>query len=527
MSSASAVTASTQSFRVVQRPSSANGTSVNNSENRFSSTPTSNEQTIDANIELLKPGALPGETVLLRILVNHVKQIRGTIIVTLYRQGRIDMRPTIPIVTRGKTKQEYEDIYPRSKTGLGGLHFSAGSASTQFRKDLTQSFTPMIVNPQTMTADVKASIRVPEDAFPTMDNIPGNMILFKYYVEVVIDVCGKLGESRILPRFNMTSNPSNYAPDRYPYEEVNPLTMPMNERVIDTDQMRRTKSIVHCHFELTVGSRDTNKASRKWPQEPRGDNLHQLGNPAESSRAHSNNQLHHEYYDSGSNGYSGYNEYDEYDSYGDYGYHHDQNWLDYYPPPLDRPDQTSTAAQLFPPPNLQSEDTLDEKSRLRRQEELLLPSRPPGGDGAVPSSSDANAPSAPFIDDLNGTSAPPDQGHAVGRSAINDDHTFAGPSNRSVDTVVRAPVTPGEPPPAFGRGHGSSAPQEDKQEMERQRLIGLASAPPVDGAQPSGGTDAAQDLAPSAPVFTEEDEYHAYTLNHDPGAGDNLPEYRR
>lgn len=515
ISSASAVTASTQSFQVMQRPPSANGNSLSNSENRNSSTSAGNEQKIDANVELLKPGALPGETVYVRVTVNHVKRIRGTIIVTLYRQGRVDMHPPIPISTRGKTKHEYEDIYPRSKTGLGGLHFSTGSPSSQFRMDLTQSFTPMIVNPQTLTADVKASIRVPEDVFPSIDNVPGNMILFKYYVEVVIDVCGKLGESRILPRMNMTSNPANYASDRYHYDNLNPLTTSTNERVIDTDQMRRTKSVVHCHFELTVGSRDSSKTSRKWPQEPRAEDFKHPSNDIENYPAQTNGWSHDEYY---SDGVNGYNEYDDHD------YQYDEYWQNYYAAP-DPSSQQTTAEQLFPPPRRQSEDGLDEKARLRRQEELLLPSRPPVNDEAGPSNRDMDNPSAPFVFDLH--RLPGERGHDFEGAPVQDSSAFTIPSNRSVDTVVRAPATPGGPPPIFESHHHSSAPQEDKQELERRRLMELTSAPPIDGAPASSSGLHPPDVAPSAPVLAEDDEYNVYTLNHDHQTGDNLPEYRR
>lgn len=516
VSSVSAVTASTQSYRIVQRPSSANGTSINYSENRNSGTSTSTEQTINANIELLKPGALPGETVQLRVSVNHIKRVRGTIIVTLYRLGRVDMHPPIPVATKGKTKQEYEDIYPRSKTGLGGLHFSTGSANSQFRKDLTQSFTPMIVNPQNLTADVKANIRVPEDVFPTMDNLPGNMILFKYYVEVVIDVCGKLGESRILPRFNMTSNPANYAPDRFPYEGSDLLTTPTTDRVIDTEPMRRNKGVVHCRFELVVGSRDTGKTMRKGPQISQAETARHVTNNSESVHSNSNGPSHDDYYDNGADGYDGYE-----------GWNHEyvRDWHDYYPPP-DHSVQQPTAEQLFPPPIVQSDGALDEKARLRRKEEMLLPSRPPADGEPGPSNSDANTPSAPFIGDFHEASSLHDQGHGLGRTRAYDDNELTVPSNCSVDTVVRAPVNPGVPPPAFETG-STSAPQEDKQEMERQRLLALASAPPTDEAQASRSTENAQNVTPSAPVLTEEDEYQAHTLNDDSQLGDHLPEYRR
>ena len=122
-------------------------------------------------------GALPGDTIPVKVKVEHSRAARGIVIATLYRQGRIDMLPSLPLVSRGKDKKpEYEDVYPKSKTGLGGLYFTKGAPNMAFRKDLTQTSTVMIVDPQTKTADLRFNVQVPNDAFPTIDNIPGGMI---------------------------------------------------------------------------------------------------------------------------------------------------------------------------------------------------------------------------------------------------------------------------------------------------------------------------------------------------------------
>jgi arrestin-related trafficking adapter 9 len=165
ISSTSGITTSSQSFQIVNHPPPASGASPGNSETKSTSTSMSGKA-ITATTELLKPGALPGDIVPLKISIHHTKpNARGLVIATLYRQGRIDMHPPIPLTSRNKGKRpEYEDVYPRSKTGLGGLHFSNSSPSSVFRKDLSQTSAMMVVNPQTLTADVRTSIKIPEDA---------------------------------------------------------------------------------------------------------------------------------------------------------------------------------------------------------------------------------------------------------------------------------------------------------------------------------------------------------------------------
>jgi hypothetical protein len=155
---------STNSFQVVNHTDSGYAPSRKDSEARSSTTSTSS-QTITATTELERQGALPGDTIPIKVTVIHNKpNVRGLVIVTLYRQGRIDLHPAIPVASKGKNRRaEYEDIFPRSKSGLGGLHFSNGSPSSVFRKDLSQSTATMIVNPKTLTADVKTSIKLPDN----------------------------------------------------------------------------------------------------------------------------------------------------------------------------------------------------------------------------------------------------------------------------------------------------------------------------------------------------------------------------
>ena len=498
ITSASATSNSTQSFQLVNSPPSISGSSHVDSENRSSLTSLSS-QTITTTAELLKQGALPGDIIPIKVSVTHTKpNARGLVIVTLYRQGRIDMHPAIPLVPKGKGKKaQYEDIYPRSKTGLGGLYLSNGSPSSAYRKDLCQSTAMMVVNPQTLTAEIKASVRLPENAFPTMTNVPGGMIVFRYYVEIVIDLCGKLGEARFLPRLTAPQPSFHDTTDH-----SNQITSNWANNILDTAQLRRTKSVIDVTFPLIVGSKDSTRDARRWATDrqqcPQNLGVQQNTNVRPSSR-----DLDYE---------------DQGDGDADYSEHFVDPNLDtiYVPPP----------SLLIPPPEPEEdEEEVDEKTRLRRQEALLLPSQPPEDD---PSSSvaDVSTPSAPFITEESELY----HLHGSDDCGVGPSTPYVAPSafsTRSVDTII-AQGEPSHDPPAFG-GDTSHSNEDDKRDLERQRLLALASAPPdanTGGDQQMSST-LAVDFTPTAPVLDAEDEYIVQTLNHVNLGGEHLPRYQR
>lgn len=515
VSNASNATNSSQSFQVVNPNGSANGTNVRTNESRSSTNTSKSDNIITATTEVLKAGGLPGDTIPIRISINHTKCVRSMhgVIVTLYRQGRVDMHPAIPLGTGNKGKKpEYEDYYPKSKTGLGGLSLSAGKSSTLYRNDLAQSFAPLVVNPQTMTAFVKTSITIPDDAFPTIIHVPGSMITFRYYIEVVIDLRGKLANTNrsLLPQFNMTSYPNKYAdgqPTNWRDDHGAQVTSSWAGNILDTDQIRREKSVVDCLFPITVGSRDSARSSRRAQ-------THDAQNPGEQ-------------YGMGYEQEWTEDQYTEEDYYNYYGYYPD---YDSYPR-QDTIHQPSAAPQpdLIPPPDL--EEQVDEKTRLRREEALLLPSAPPQDENAGPSAAEALAPSAPYL--------PEEDNHytyngSYGIAQLSGTpHSIA--SAPSVDTIVpnlgsdeQQPDFTVLPDPAVPH------PQDDKQELERQRLLQLAGAPPTDDDEGANGGPSAPDrghaFAPTAPVLTEGDEYsHLITNSHDHAdrGGESLPQYRR
>ena len=510
-SQASIATESSQSFRIVQQQApSTNGNSVKSGER--SSTTSISDAAITATTELLRPGALPGDNVPIKVTVRHTKPVRGIALVTLYRQGRIDMHPVLPLGPQTKGKSlEYEHLYPRSKTGLGGLHFSNATPSSIFRKDLSQSTAPMIINPATLTAEIKANVKLPEDAFPTIVNVPGAMIMFKYFVEVVIDLCGKLNESRLLPKLSLTTPSSSFAPDGT-FNQGRNLTSNWADRIIDTDPVRRTKNIVSCVFELTVGSRDTSRAAKKWKQVEQESNY--------EDQPYGEHGWEDPYYY-----YGGYNhEWSEEewrawyaDSHHDHNYWPDHGHADQYPP-----------QQYVPPP--QPEEQVDEKTRLRRLEEQLLPSQPPqdgqpGPSSSAPVEGSGDIATAPWI---------PEERYGAGAGPSRPPPSGSGVSSHSVETVIPSRSSrPESEPPQF-EPSASHGPGDDKQDLERRRLMAEASVPPGDDeAEAVGESSSSSSSAPvngeaSAPTLHVDDEYHILNAGGPPADhGEHLPQYHR
>ncbi|CAK7216144.1 ph-response sensor protein [Sporothrix bragantina] len=627
------------------------------------------DRTITATIDLLKGGCLPGEVVSVKVSVQHVKRIKSLhgVVVTLYRQGRIDSAPpdymfssagtsiaeedegangsgnsvsnggvTTNNSTKGhddpaqpqsrkqkkqkekevkdKEKQKerrkdknshqrrgskdknnssngstkLDNYYPKSKTGLGGLSLMSAGTCSVFRKDLSQSFSPLIIDPRTLQSSVTASVRMPEDAFATIKGVPGDMISFKYQLEVIVDLGGKLAnllQSGVGPAGpNLVSNSSN------PYDGKLTSTAALwsgGSNMIDTDQLRRQKGVIFVAFEVVVGTTDTTRQRGRglkgaadspqqvgfqqqqtprqppqpyishhppdwYPEDRKGPyqqhpNHHQPQEPpypswpvngmasgsgvAGPSTAPGGPPLDDHYYHH-HHPYHEYNQYPQQPDYNHPNYHHQGPYYDYYddsrspstnsaphPPYFDRASSSAQAPQYVPTADMlaaERDPNLTEKERIRRAEQRLLPSQPPtaasaanGGEGSSSGTSRyaPTAPSAPSLDEL-------------------DAHAIGGPS---------------APPFDDGSPGSSQPPMEDKQELERRRLLAEASAPPEfpedyddagvgsnsraratraymagvgsssNSISPTGltfGGGSGTIASPSAPVLEEEDAHH-------------------
>ncbi|KAJ5090903.1 hypothetical protein N7532_009587 [Penicillium argentinense] len=509
VSSSSRPSNSSQSFQIASDPSSSTSTGGGRNSEGRSTTPSVSDRTITAKAEVLRAGVLPGDTLPIKVTINHFKQVRSAhgIVVTLYRQGRIDLHPAIPIgSTAAGKKPVYEDCYPRSRTGLGGLTLGTSRTSSTFRKDLSQTFAPLIVDPTNMTAVVKTSIRVPEDAFPTITRVPGAMINFRYYVEVVVDLRGKItSPDRFIPRFKMVSGGSNFSPSG---QILNPadangstLTTNWGGNILDTNQIRREKGVISVAFEVVVGTRDSQRGQAPIERT--------MSNAAESTASHSNaqpaaptaviNPVDGEEWPQASPLPNSSAEYGP----EDYGFPDETAWSEY---PEDFPQSFTPAGPMMAHPEV--EEPVDEKTRIRRHEEALLPSRPPDEAEAGPSNAEMSVPTAPVLPDDHHLQ---DYQHLPSPATGGVPHTVR--SAESLQTVV-----------INGTGEGPSespAPQEDKQELERQRLMEQTSAPSAPPEEPNGHGEAGE--GPSAPVFDEDDQLVGGTAHAD----ESLPRYQR
>lgn len=540
-------------------------------------------KTITASIDVLKGGFLRGDQIPIKVTINHTKHVRSLngIIVTLYRQARVDMHPALPVAPNSKgDKKKTEDYYPKSRTGLGGLSLSSAGSSHLFRKDLSQAFAPLFVDPRTLTAEVKCAVRVPDEVFPTISNVPGAMISFRYYIEVVVDIQGKLtGLDRMVANAGMVNVPSALGGSSSGREDAaSSMFSSWGGNFVDTDQIRREKGVISSLFEVIIGTKDSERTGKR-----KQIRVHDPSNIDEIPVDANSEPIVPEGYD------QDYYSYDENGQYYDYSY--DPSYYDV--PGYEQYGHHGDASYHPPPQPLASEQGLSEKERMRRAEERLLPSQPPDAPG--PSSSPSGnvqrslPPSAPILpedDDHNPpyaiagpssstpvpppsfrsssspthssriNTSPPLQRRATGH-VDDDSRTTITTTTGSSSTINAAPNFTGVPPPvsetATERSKAlpplppsspSSAPSkppdylpsisshvqptDDKQELQRRRLELESSAPPEHGDEegesshapsaPSAGAHGRANLMPSAPVLDDEDEGFVHAVSRGRGA---------
>lgn len=461
--------------------------------NRLSTT---EDRTITATIELLKGGCLPGDMIPVKISVQHIKRIKSMhgVIVTLYRQGRIDSSPPLPPFKKLSKGREKEEYYPKSRTGLGGLSLSSAGPCSVFRKDLSQAFSPLIIDPVSLTASVTTSVRVPEDVFPTIKGVPGEMITFKYQLEVIVDLGGKLasqiqsGQSSA-PRVGTLGAPAAIPLTSNPYEGGAASLASWGGSLIDTDRLRREKGVISVAFEVVVGTVDSMRQRGRGLSRPPASTYTQqvaessiFEGPAEEKGGWQNG--------SGDDGHG-------------HGHGHGPQAYssEYGPIPADVPERYSyfsspepAAPVYIPPPEVPDDCGLTEKDRIRQAEQRLLPSQPTESPVAGPSTS-------PFLEGANIYDA--------------EDEPEAGPSQPPPAQTSEGPSAP----TLDELSSGTEAPStDDKQELERLRLLAEASVPPefpedcepgpVAGpSSPTATTPSPATFEPSAPVLSDDEGY--------------------
>jgi hypothetical protein len=467
-----------------------------------------------------------------KISIQHIKRIKSMhgVIVTLYRQGRIDSAPPISLFKGHVSEEEArrlhkDEYYPKSKTGLGGLSLSSAGSCSVFRKDLSQTFTPLIIDPVTLTASVMTSVRIPEDAFPTIKGIPGEMISFKYQLEVIVDLGGKLA-SQIQSVQSSTGRVGAVGPAPGPPLIANPYEggiASWGGRPIDTDRLRREKGVISIAFEVVVGTDDSSRQRGKnvLRRTPSFYAQQYQDQPSPYEPPINEKGVMQDGFDN-----DGYDPESYAHAHDDYPLH--ANHAPYAPYGSGEPPEPPVPFYV-PPPEIPNESGLSEKDRIRQAEQRLLPSQPDAG------------PSSPSYPD--------------GENIYDaEDEPQAGPSSQPP-----LPLPPVTDDPTAPPDEGPSAPtldeidvgggSDDKLELERQRLLAEASAPPefpedYDGAGPSSSAPArpapsapADAFEPSAPVLGDEEHYgphHAYQEPGPSGHGsappapaEELPRYER
>ena len=507
-SSASATSSSTVSWQL--RSTSSFGRSAKSDTRRSS---TSITYGISASIELLRGGCLPGDILPLHIFVSHTKAVKSLqgIIITLYRLARVDTHPAIPIgLSQEGKKPEYEDYYPKSRTGLGGLSLSSAGSSRSFRQDLNQIFAPLIVDPRSLTAVVRTSIPVPEDLFPTINTVPGQMITFKYYVEVVVDLRGRLpSQDRVRSQFDMVNGATGYGsgdPKISGIDGSSGLVFPLASGFgcLDTSQIRRERSVVSWPFEVVVGTRDSERRRCKQNEDFRTAEAIQSRPIVTdgSSTANVNPETNHE----ACWGLAPYHQ--ESDSY----ITDPQN-------PYDSPQYADVARTTsVPPPELEEE--VDEKTRLRQAEERLLPSAPPG-EPSIPETIQPSAPEAIDHEDF------------VYRYRLHQPVPSVSCSSDPQTIVPRSSAQHHEenqhPCELLS---ASAGPNDDKRELEMRRLQMATSSPEEDEACLEGPSQTLPQ--PTAPMIDDDEqpyglhESHPAPLQSENNSNpESLPLYRR
>ena len=506
----------------------------------YSSTISLASGTITATVESLVGGCLPGDSVPVKINITHAKHVRSLngVIITLYRQARVDMRPAIPLGPTEKGKEaQHEDYYPRSMTGLGGLSLSGAGSSHVFRKDLAQVILPLFVDPKRLSAEINGKVHVPEEAFPTISSVPGAIISFRYYVEVVLDVQGKLSSQDRVFGNRSGSVSTTYQPQVLEgLERDRSITNTYGSPIVDTAAIRRDKGVVACTFEVVIGTKDSARRRGKrrvldGSEQDDGSELQATPQPPQPPQpTHASISVHgsaatsppsHLRYQGGSDGagltWNQVHSWQVQDQRTPGGQAENRNY-DMQPP--------------VPMPHLEDESQISEKERLRRAEARLLPSSPPETD--FPAAEESYEPTAPYLADEHPSS------HVSGEvrstptfSSLPDAHdeTLDGTIGSVALGGESTTQTPAYEPPGADSS-SRMATGDDKNEIQRQQLFLQTSSPPELGEEGEEGNraPATEEQGPTAPVIQDDDDdlYTYSTDSHiDAPTSTSLPRYEK
>jgi hypothetical protein len=317
------------------------------------------------------------------------------------------------------------------------------------------------------------------------------MISFRYYVEVVVDIQGRLGaQERALAGLpGLTAITTSGGDD---LENERSGMTASGTYMVDTAPVRRDKGVVTATFEVIIGTRDSERRKGKQKEEANA-TIPEEPTPVEhplqaATEGGADRQ------------YSGYPSEDDYWGYSyhdwTYGNANGHDHWDYHgngqgngwdmPPEI-------------PMPRVPDESQLSDKERARRAEERLLPSQPPDMDQQA--SEGAHAATAPYLpgEDVPGLYGAPTPAYE------STHHASSVPASSAFQTP-RSDMSASSPAPEYFPTAGpsnhvpvTSTPTDDKEEIRRRELEAAASAPPVDDEDlyadpdvPSSGTATAR-----------------------------------
>lgn len=213
------------------QPQMAGGTNSTSTPDPRGAGETNKQNDIKVSLEIPQRGYLRGELIPISVNISHLRQIQDMngIIITLVRVSRLDNGPE-------------------------GLYES-------FRKDLQQLVLPLFVDPKTLKGQIRSSIRVPVDAFPTIVGCP--LMSFQYYIEVLLNLSGKsvsLDDPEVPKQKEHTSLQSyiqTQAKDfKFDFSNYPNILLNHNERsfFVNTDKFKKMKKFVQLTSEITIGT---------------------------------------------------------------------------------------------------------------------------------------------------------------------------------------------------------------------------------------------------------------------------------
>ncbi|CAN6675077.1 hypothetical protein TRVA0_084S00232 [Trichomonascus vanleenenianus] len=384
---------------------------------------------IVAVLELPHRGYLRGESIPVKLSIKHIKSIRSVcgVIVTLSRISRVIIE---------------------------------GSEPQTFRKDITQTVSPLLTDPETFTAIVKTAIRVPPDTFPTTRGHP--VVSFQYCLEAVVDLAGSWGNKQQL------DNNSGLG-------------------MIDTDKLVSRRGVVNLWADVVIGT-DRSIPSSQFiptpvtsPMRPRSGTALTMSS-SETAASYPNNRY------SAPNPYPLQSAAQDSPSPSYANGRHRHSLTSYDVPSYEQTSHSATQSAL-------GSSNISEKERLHQMEQALLPSQP---SDVVPE--EEEEPSAPIAD-----------------GEQEEDDLFVTPQVRRTHIADKREMerhrllqlaSEPEPEDVPLYEESPSAPPIRRNSLD---VAGLSAPPPVDNTQPSAhpngnghSTPPMHNGGPSSPVHNDE-----------------------